>query len=265
MAARRQLLVRARVDDLAVVDHDDAIGERQRRAPVRDEQRRARAGDPAQRRVDLLLDPRVDRRRRVVEQQDLGIREQRARERDPLALAAREREALLADDRVVAVRQLHDELVRLRGTRRGLDLRRGRVGPAERDVGGDRVGEEERVLEHHADAAAQRLERRVAHVDAVDRDRAGVHVVEARQQEPDGRLARTRAADERDRLARRDGEGEVAQHRLGRRVAERHVVEDDLTALDVQLAARPDGPARAGSSRAGRRCARRRPGRAGRR
>ena len=60
---------------------------------------------PAQRRVDLLLDPRVDRRGRVVEQQDLGIGEQRPRERDPLALPAREREALLADDGVVAVRQ----------------------------------------------------------------------------------------------------------------------------------------------------------------
>ena len=43
---------------------------------------------------------------------------------------------------------------------------------------------------------------RVAHVDAVDRDRAGVHVVEAREQQPDRRLARARAADERDRLAR---------------------------------------------------------------
>ena len=47
---------------------------------------------------------RVDRRRRVVEQQDLRVGEQRAGERDALALAARQREALLADDRVVAVR-----------------------------------------------------------------------------------------------------------------------------------------------------------------
>ena len=74
LAARGQLFVRARVDDLALVDDDDAIGERQRRAPVRDEQRGARARDPAQRRVDLLLDAGVDRRRRVVEQQDLRDR-----------------------------------------------------------------------------------------------------------------------------------------------------------------------------------------------
>ena len=47
-------------------------------------------------------------------------------------------------------------------------------------------------------------ERDVADVGAVDRDAPGVHVVEARQQQPDGRLARARAADERDRLTRRD-------------------------------------------------------------
>ena len=58
--------------------------------------------------------------------------------------------------------------------------------------------------------------------------RPGVHVVEAGQHQRDGRLARARAADERDRLARRDREIEVAEHRLGRRVAERHVLEPHL-------------------------------------
>ena len=107
----------------------------------------------------------------------------------------------------------------------------GRVGPAERDVGGDRVGEQERVLEHHADAAAQRVRASTSRTSTPSIEIApGVHVVEAREQQPDGRLARTRAADERDRLARRDREVEVAQHRLGRRVAERHVVERDLAA-----------------------------------
>ena len=90
--------------DAALVDDDDAVGERERRPPVRDQDRRARAGDPPQRRVDLLLDAGVDRRGRVVEQQDPRIGEQRARERDALALTAREREALLADDGVVALR-----------------------------------------------------------------------------------------------------------------------------------------------------------------
>ena len=127
-AARPELVVRSGVEHRAVVDHDDAVGQRERRAAVRDEDGRARAGDPAERRVDLLLDAGVDRGGRVVEQQDLRIGEQRACERDPLALAPREREALLADDRVVALGQLQDELVGLGGARRGLDLLACRVG-----------------------------------------------------------------------------------------------------------------------------------------
>ena len=157
------------------------------------------------------------------------------RERDALALAAREREALLADHGVVAVGQPQDELVRFGRARRGLDLLARRVGPAEADVGGDRVGEEERVLEHHADVAAQRVEVNVANVDAVDRDPARVHVVEARQHQRDRRLARARAADERDRLARGNGEVEVAQHRIGRRVAERHVLEAHLAVRHLEV------------------------------
>ena len=68
--------------------------------------------------------------------------------------------------------------------------RRSRVGVGEGDVGGDRVAEEERLLEHEADGAAQlahaerrgRRRRRAATAPAVD-------VVEAGHQPGDGRLA----------------------------------------------------------------------------
>ncbi len=125
--------------------------------------------------------------------------------------------------------------MRFGGARRGLDLLARRVGAPEADVGRDRVGEQERVLEHDADVVAQRIEAHVANVGAVDRDAARVHVVEARQHQRDGRLARSRAADERDRFARRDREIEVAQHRFGRRVAERHVLEAHLGPRDLEI------------------------------
>ena len=235
VTARGQLFVRSRVDHLPVVDDHDPIGERQGRATVRDEQRRSGARDSAQGGVDLVLDAGIDGRRGVVEEQDLGVGQQGARERHALPLTTREGQTLLADDGVIAVRELHDELVRFGGAGCSLDLGRRGVGPPERDVRGDRIGEEERVLEHDADAASQRLQRRVAHVDAVDGHRARMHVVEPGQQEPDGRLARARAAHERDRLAGRDMQAEVAQHRFGRCVAEGHAVEGDRAAFDVQL------------------------------
>ena len=54
--------------------------------------------DLAQRALDLLLGRGVDRRGRVVEDEDPRVGEQRARDRDPLALAAAERQPALADD-----------------------------------------------------------------------------------------------------------------------------------------------------------------------
>src|SRR5919206_128732 len=80
------------------------------------------------------------------------------------ALAAGERDAPLADHRVVALRQLVDELVRLREPRDPLDLRVGEIRRSERDVLPDRRREEERILGDDADGAPQRRECRVAHI-----------------------------------------------------------------------------------------------------
>ena len=138
-----ELGVGADVDDPAVVEDGDAVGQRQRRAPVGDEQRGAALRERAQRVVDRLLGGGVDRGGGVVEHQDPRVGEHRPGQRDPLPLAAGEREPALADDRVVAVGQALDELVRLRGPRGGPHLLVGGVGAAVGDVGADGVGEQE--------------------------------------------------------------------------------------------------------------------------
>ena len=83
-----QLVVRAARDELAVLEHDDLVGQRDRRQAVGDDERRPAGHHLAQRDLDLLLGRRVDRRRRVVEDEDPRVGEQRAGDRDPLALAA---------------------------------------------------------------------------------------------------------------------------------------------------------------------------------
>ena len=133
-------------DDAPVVEHDDLVGERDRRQPVGDDDRRPVAHDLAQPGADLRLGRGVDGRGRVVEDEDARIDQERAGDRDPLPLPARERDPALADDGVVAVRELEDELVRLRGLGGGLDRSMRRVGHPERDVVADRGGEEERIL-----------------------------------------------------------------------------------------------------------------------
>ena len=149
------------------------MGDQQRGAPL---QQAAQGG------VDLLLDAGVDRRGGVIEDEDVGIGEEGACESHPLALAARKGEAPLADDGVVAAGEGEDELVRFRGLGGGDHVVEGGVGDAESDVVPDRVGEEEALLEDHADLAAQGVEGDVAHVGVVDAYLPGLHVVEAGQQ-----------------------------------------------------------------------------------
>ena len=92
--------------------------------------------------------------------------------RDALALAAGKRLAALADQRVVAVGQPQDELVRVRGAGGGDDLGARRVRLAVGDVLGDGAEEQERLLQHEADVAAVVGDRKRADVGAVDPDRA---------------------------------------------------------------------------------------------
>ena len=83
----------------------------------------------------------------------------------------------------------------------------------ERDVGFQRVGEQERVLEHQAHVVPQLGRPEVADVGAVEEHPSLVHVVETRDEPGDGRLPATGRTDEGDRLPRHDLEVEVAQHR----------------------------------------------------
>src|SRR5439155_9692198 len=129
---------RAALDDLTVLEDENLIRAADRREPVRDHERRA----PAPQRLQAVLNHRlalaVEARRRLVEDQDLRVGENRARDRDALPLAAREAHAALADARVVAFLEPLDELVAVRDAADGLDLVARRVRLRVRDVGGDR-------------------------------------------------------------------------------------------------------------------------------
>ena len=133
------------VDQPALVQHRDPVGQLQRGPAVRDQQRGPPGHDLAQRGVDLGLDPGVDGRGRVVQHQDRGVGDQRPGQRDPLALPAGQGEALLADDGVVAVRQVADELVGLGGPGRRDDLLLGRGRAGRRRCSRARVSENRKL------------------------------------------------------------------------------------------------------------------------
>ena len=121
-ARGEQLRVRAARDDAAVIHDDDTVGLLHGGQPVRDDDRRALRHELFERLLHEQLALRVERARRLVEQQDRRILENRARDRDALPLPARQPRAALAEERVVALRQRAQELVRFGGTRRGFDL-----------------------------------------------------------------------------------------------------------------------------------------------
>ena len=86
------------------VHHDDPIGEVQGREPVGDQQRRAAGQDGPQRVVDRLLGAGVDGAGGVVQDEDRRVGQDRPGQRDPLALAAGQRQPPLTDGGVVAAR-----------------------------------------------------------------------------------------------------------------------------------------------------------------
>src|SRR6185312_7976249 len=109
--AADQLVVRAVLDDLALLDGDDAIGAPHGRQAVRDHDHRAVLGDRRHVVLDRALALIVERAGRLVEDQDARIIEQRPRDRDALSLAARQGVAALADHGVVALGHAEDEVV----------------------------------------------------------------------------------------------------------------------------------------------------------
>ena len=84
------------------------------------------------------------------------------------------------------------------------------------DVVGDGVLKEDRLLDDHADLAAQAAELNLADVVAVDANGAGIDVPESRQQVHERRLAATVGADQRDRFALANAQVELRARRVNR-------------------------------------------------
>ena len=131
---------------------------------------------PCAERPQAVLDQRlalaVEARRRLVEDQDPRVGQDRARDRHALALAARQLHAALADDRVVLLLEPVDELVGVRDAADRPDLLEGRVRAAVADVVADGAVEQEVVLQHDAELRAVVAQPDRREVAAVDEDRA---------------------------------------------------------------------------------------------
>ena len=152
---RKQLVVAAGFDDEAVLDDEDAVGMHDRRQSVGDDDRGAALAEFGDRLLHVVLGFGIERRGRLVEQDDRRILDQRARDGDALALPAGELQAVLADRGIVAIREVRDEIVRVRRLGGGDDLRLAGAEFSERDVVADATAEQVGDLADIGDGVAQ--------------------------------------------------------------------------------------------------------------
>src|SRR5262249_14269153 len=110
VAARPEFAVAVPGARAALVGHQDGAGRRPRGGPGAGAHVGAPLGEPAEICCDDCLALGAERAGGLVEDQELGIHQQRTGDRDPLPLPAGEIGRAFADDRVVAARQALDEL-----------------------------------------------------------------------------------------------------------------------------------------------------------
>ncbi len=88
-AVFHQFLVRAARRDRAFIQHQNLIGVEHRADALRDHKTRAALHQPIERLLNLVLRHQIDTARRIVEDQDVRIEQQGARDGDALLLPAR--------------------------------------------------------------------------------------------------------------------------------------------------------------------------------
>ena len=186
--------MRAALHDPAAIDDEDLIGMLDGREPVRDDDNRLPPRELGEGLLYEGLVLRVDARRRLVEDHDRGVLEQRAGDGDALLLPSREGVSRLAHHGAVPLGELPHELVHARPTRRLGDLLARGAGAPEADVVLDGVVEEVDLLEYGREVPEQAVARQLAHVAPPDEDGALIDVPEAHHEVGDRRLPRTTRA-----------------------------------------------------------------------
>ena len=164
----------ADVSDRAVLENQNAVSMHQCADAMRNQNDRAVAGALAQRVADACVGLKVNGRKRVVKHQHRRVQHEGARNGDALLLSARQGDAAFAHHGVIAVCKADDGFVDIGDGGAPAHLFKRWVLHGDADVLFNGLGKEKRLLQHHADAAAQMVAVNVAQVDAADGDASAV-------------------------------------------------------------------------------------------
>ena len=147
----------------------------------------------------------IERGEAVIEEVHGGRLDERAGDRETLALASRDVRAALVDRGIEPPGHGRDEVARLCDLEGMPELGVGRVGVAESEVARNGATEQIGGLGDKAEGAPQLFELLIADVDAVHEHRARGRVEKPRDQVEERRLAAPGPADDRARLAGLEG------------------------------------------------------------
>ena len=203
----------AGLDDAAVFDDDNHVGAGDRAQPVGDDEARSSAHQMAEALLNQPLAFRVEIAGGLVENQQLGVGQDRPGDRQSLPLAAAEPHAAFANHGLHTVGHAVDELGGIGGFGGGADFAFGRVAPRIGDVLSDRAVEQKHILLDNPEQRTKRFDVVIPQIAAVERHAPGRRIIESGNQIAERRLARAAGTDQSHGLARRDRKVDVAQRR----------------------------------------------------
>src|SRR5208337_2058516 len=192
---------------------------------VRNNHHRPVARDAKQVGVEQRLAFRIEGARRLVENEGARIGDQRTGDREPLSLSAQEVGRSLLDQRLIAVRHALDEFLGAGQAGRPHGVVQRQPGTTGDDVVSNGAAEQEVVLQHNAQAAAQVAQVDGAQFGAVDSKETVVVPVDPLQQPGQRRLAGPAAPDDAQHGAGRNLEADAIKRRKpAAGVGETHVI-----------------------------------------
>ena len=158
--------MRAALDDLAVVDHQHLVGIADGGQAVGDDKAGAPFHQAQQGLLQVLFGARVHVAGGLIQDQDIRVGQHGAGDCQQLALPLAQVRAALGQHGLVAVRQAVDEQVGVGQSGRGHHLFVAGLQPPVADIFHHRVGEQEVILQHQPQLAAQIVFLHDAHIHA---------------------------------------------------------------------------------------------------
>src|SRR5262249_42733056 len=208
-----------------LVHDNNTVGANDAGETVRNDERRTTDHQTLQGFLNEGFILRIDARQGFVEQEDGGVLEQSAGNRQTLALSTGETQTALADHGGIAVRQGHDKLMGVGGAGGGFQFLLGRVRLAKTEILSNCPVHEIRVLHDHGDMAPHDLQGQGAEVVSPEQDAPLLGIKETQEKPDQGRFAGTAWPYDTETLTGLDREANIVQHVWTLVITKPHAVE----------------------------------------